>query len=414
MVATNDTLGLEFGASKVSGFYGPGSLIAWWMQCASFALDICLKPESTPPQHQSRASLRVRSLAGQLFWSCLSLSVVAGFAYIAQRDLKEAAHDKRSTASFHAPVAVLLQYNFITFIFFALRLGRLLYDLSISYYKYIIHQRDNKNENTQNGRVNAIKVRVYMKLLSFIFRTFMILFPSAILNDTKALVNNTLRDCSVLDDPSSNSSLTCLENYAIFLDTYVPGKAGSTEYLTAKAYPVPRSINILTDFVGSFVLSLFVVRCTSSFRASWRDRPGWRGRFAAAESAISAMKGRVDVSSGIFVIVRNSGNIIAPDAIMWIVHGRIRGLMPVTTTSLNDQDQLAAVALGGLAFLSSQKDLIGRLWGLIEKVFFRVFSCNPILHQPVVELEPVGTLDDIMSQPHQDGRGAARDRRPKT
>lgn len=122
---------------------------------------------------------------------------------------------------------------------------------------------------------------------------------------------------------------------------------------------------------------------------------------------------RVDVFSGIFVSVHNSGNIIAPDAIMWIVLGRIRGLMPLTATSLNNQDQLAA-ALGGLAFLSSQKDLIGRLWSLIEKVFFRGFYCNPILQQSVVELEPMGTLDNIMPQPHQDGRGAARDRHPKT
>lgn len=411
MASTNDTLGVEFGASEVSGFYGPGSLIAWWMQCASFALDICLKPESAPPQHLSRASQRIRSFTGQLLWSCLSLSVVAGFAYIAQRDLKGAAHDKRSTAAFHAPVAVLLQYNLITFIFLALRFGRLLYDLLKLYYKSTTHQGDNKNKNTQNDRVNATKVRLYLKLLgSFAFRTVMILFPSVLLNDTKTLVNNTMRDCSALEDPSTNSSLTCLENYAIFLDTYVPGKPGSTEYLTAKTYPVPHSIIMLTYLVGSFVLSVSAIHYTSSYRASWRDRPGWRGRFAAVRSAISAMKGRVDMFGNIVLMVRFSGVIIAPDAIMWIVHGRIRGLMPLTTTSLSDQDQLAAVALGGLAFLLSQKDLIVRSWGLMEKVLFRVFNCNPTLEESVVELEPMGTWDN------QDGHGHGRagDRRPKT
>lgn len=413
MVATNNTLEMEFGASKVSGFYGPGSLIAWWMQCASFALDVCLKPQSTPPQHLSRVSQRIRFLTGQLFWSCLSLSVVAGFAYIAQRDLKEAAHDKRSTASFHAPVAVLLQYNLITFIFLALRLGKWFHDISEAYYRGIIHRRDSNNGNTQDGRVSAIKLRAYMKLLSF-GSAVVILFPSVLLNDTKTLVYNTLRDCSALEDPSANSSLTCLENYAIFLDTYVPGKAGSTEYLTAKTYPVPRSVNILTFIVTFFGLISEAIHYTSSYRASWRDRPGWRGRFAAVDSAISAMEGRVDKFSTIFFFVRYSGVIIAPDAIMWIAHGRIRGLMPLTTTSLSDQDQLAAVALGGLAFISSQKDLILRSLGLIEKVFFGVFSCNPVLQESVVELEHMGNLDNVMSQPHQDGRGATRERRPKT
>lgn len=406
----------EFGASKVSGFYGPGSLIAWWMQCASFAFDICLKPESTPapPQHLSRASQRVRSFTGQLFWTCLSLSVVAGFAYIAQRDLKEAAHDRRSTASFHAPVAVLLQYNLITFIFLALRLGRLLYDISESYYRYIVHPRDNDNGNSQDDRHNAIKVRVAVKQLSFMFSTLVIVLPSALLNDTKALVNDILSDCSALEDPSTNSSLSCFKNYARFLDTYVPGKAGSTEYLTAKAYPVPRSIEILTYFVGSLVLTSSTIKHTSSYRASWRDIPGWRGKFAAVDLAIFTMHDWVQAFGSIFMIVRHSGNIIPPNAIMWIVHGRIRGLKPLTTTSLSDQDQLAAVALGGLAFLSSQKVLILRLWGLIEKLFYRAFSRDPILQESIVELEPMGTLDNIMSHPYQDECGRARDRRTKT
>lgn len=288
------------------------------------------------------------------------------------------------------------------------------YDLSELYYRCIIHQRDNNNGNTQNGRVTAIKLRVYVKLLSFGFRTIVILFPSVLLKDTKALVNKALHNCSALEDPSTNSSLTCLENYETFLHTYVLRKAGSTKYLTAKTYPVPRSINILTYLVRSFVLSVGTIHHTSSYRASWRDRPGWRGRFAAVDLAISAMKGRVDMFGNIFVIVRFSVLIIAPDAIMWILHGRIRGLMPLTTTSLSDQDQFAAVALGGLAFLSSQKDLILRLWRLIEKAFFRVLNCNPILQESAVELEHMLTWDETMSQPHQDGRGRARDRRLKT
>lgn len=106
-----------------------------------------------------------------------------------------------------------------------------------------------------------------MKLLSFGL-TVVILFPSVLLNDTKTLVYNTLRDCSALEDPSANSSLTCLENYAIFLDTYVPGKAGSTEYLTAKTYPVPRSVNILTFLVTFFGLISAAIHYTSSYRAS--------------------------------------------------------------------------------------------------------------------------------------------------
>lgn len=410
MVTKNDTLELEFGASKVSGFYGPGSLIAWWMQCASFALDLCLKPESTPPQHLSQ---RIRSFARKLFWSCLSLSVVAGFAYIAQRDLKGSAHDKRSTASFHAPVAVLLQYNLITFIFLALRLGRLFYDIWESHLNYIIHPKDDDNGNTQSDRKNAIKVRVALKQLSFAFSTVVILFPSALLKDTKVLVNDTLSECSALEDPSTNSSLSCFKTYAVFLDTYVPGKAGSTEYLTARAYPVPRSIQMLTYIVFSLVLTSGAINHTSSHRASWRDRSGWRGRFAAFDSAILAMHDRVQVSGCIFNIIRFSGNIIPPNAIMWIMHGRIRGLMPLTTTSLSDQDQLAAVALGGLAFLLSQKDLIFRLWELAEKVFCRVFYCHPTLQESVVELEPMVTLDNIISQPDQDGRERERDRCPK-
>lgn len=404
MASTNDTLSVEFGASEVSGFYGPGSLIAWWMQCASFALDICFKPGSTPPQ----LSQRNRSLTGQLVWFCLSLSVVAGFAYIAQRDLKGAAHENRSTAAFHAPVAVLLQYNLITFIFLALRFGRLLYDLWVSYYKYTINQRDDNNGDDQKGRVNALRPRGHVNL-PFYLRTVAILLPSFLLRDTKRLVNNTLRNCSAFEDPSTNSSLTCLENYAVFLDTYVPGKPGPTEYLTAKTYPVPLSIGILSYFFLFAIFSLSFMYYTSSYRASWRHRPGWRGRFAAVDLAIPAMKDRVVVFGNIFLMVRFSGVIIAPDAIMWIVHGRIRGLMPLTTTSLSDQDQLAAVALGGLAFLLSQKDLIVRSWSLIEKALFRGFNSNSTLEESVVELEPMGTWDN------QDGHGHGRasDRRPK-
>lgn len=415
MAITNETLILDSGASKVSGFYGPGSLIAWWMQCASFALDICFKPESTPPQRPPTVVQRIRSYTGQLFWSCLSLSVVAGFAYIAQRDLKDAAHDKRSPAAFHAPVAVLLQYNLITFIFLALRLGRLVYDFLESYYRYHVHRRDNTDADAQDAQHFKHRLRVLVSLGLFSVSTVVILSPSALLlHDTKALVIDTLRDCNTLEDPPANSSLTCLESYGNFLDTYAPGKAGSTKYLTAKNYPVPRAIYILTDVILYSTVSLAVIHYTSSYRASWRDRPGWRGRLAAVESTISAIKGRLDTFSNLFIIIRFSGVIIAPDAIMWIMYGRFRGLMPLTTTSLGDQDQMASVALGGLAFLSSQKDLIIRSWGLIEKGFFWVFDRNPDPQESVDEPEPVETLDNIVSKPHRDGRGDARERRPKT
>lgn len=366
MKTSNGTLFSEFGESDVSGWYEPGAVIAWWIQSASLALDICFKPEPSPPQKPDLRQTYRHIFAVAVHYLSPFLPVAA-YAYISLQDLKEAPYDKRSTASFHAPIAILMQLNLIRCILMVLCCGKSIW-VFFDIYKTNRHNDEYANAKADAAYIN--KLQIDRLLGPFAFRMAILCVLGAFIERDTSTVKR--RDCSTPDGPST-SSFTCVENYANFLDAYVPMTSQSIDDFTITHDASYRAFAITTFAMSIFAFCVWFLYNIYLYEASGRGEGGWRARFRAVKPALFITNRVFNWWSYTGVMALLVVTMI-PKVVTLIRQGQTQVLMPLTATSLHDPDQMGTVYLAGIGLINGQKEQLTQAWDLIEHVLFWGFA----------------------------------------